>query len=279
MRFLLLGLGSIGKRHYRILQELGHDVTTVDPNPQVGADYQSVPMGPMDAVLDCTQPDVRPWWLYTNRSSVFVEKPLGSMADSTRISALHPPRSWRVQMGFCYHWASSLQRFVNIIKESDIYSLSLIGGQHLQGWHKEDYRDVAQRYKGVVTDSMPHSLYIARWILGDLELAGSVSGKVSNLDIEVEDTAAVLLRTPKGQPCFLLADYLRDPREFWIEAVTSDGVHSWDFEPGRDVDEMYAEQMKAFCRLAAGEMVKDYPNLEDGIAVQRLLDKIVKGKK
>lgn len=268
MRFLLLGLGAIGTRHCRILRGLGHDVTTVDPDPTAGADYQAIPKQAWDSVLDCTPPDVRAS-RQLESDVYFVEKPLGVQLGIVEAYFAAP-----VQMGFCYRWVPSLQRFVNIINYHDIYSLSIVGGQHLQDWHKEDYRDVAYRYKGIITDSLPHSLYIARWILGELELLGSVSGKLSQLEISVEDTAALLLRSETGIPCYLLADYLRRPRGFYIEAVTSGGLYRWDFDPVTDVDLMYQRQMEVFCRLAAGEEVAGYPNLEDGIAVQRLLDEI-----
>ena len=282
MRFVVLGLGSIGKRHARILTELGHDVITVDPDQKAGAHYQSMALfegalketvegwGSINGVLDCTPPDVRASWSYPPVAR-FIEKPLGRIpgtADALQV------RTKPIQMGFCYRWIYSLERFVYFIKQHTIYSLLIVGGQHLQDWHKEDYCDVAYRYKGVVIDSLPHSLYLARWILGDLELVGEVVGKHSDLEIEVPDTAAVLLSGENSQQCFLLADYLRRPRDFYIEAVTSSNVRRWTFVPDVDVEQMYRRQMENFVQLAAGEQVEDYPDFDDGFAVQDLLDAI-----
>jgi predicted dehydrogenase len=137
---------------------------------------------------------------------------------------------------------------------------------------------VKSRYYGVVLDSLPHSLYIARWILGDVTLVGSATAKASDLEIDVDDVAGALLRGPQGQPCYLLADYLRDPRQFYVRAVTSGGVHEWELSVKEDVEPMYRRQMEVFCNLAAGEDVGDYPNLADGIAVQEMLDAIRRPK-
>lgn len=43
MRALVVGHGRMGGFHARVLRDLGLDVTTVDPDPVVGADYQRVP--------------------------------------------------------------------------------------------------------------------------------------------------------------------------------------------------------------------------------------------
>ena len=107
-------------------------------------------------------------------------------------------------------------------------------------------------------------------------MIGSVTGRSSDLEIVHEDTAAALLQSEHGVPCYLLADYLRDPRAFRIEAVTNDGVKSWEFSP-EEAPEMYVRQMEAFCQICDRNVPEAiYPDIEDGRAVQKLLDKITK---
>jgi predicted dehydrogenase len=198
----------------------------------------------------------------------FIEKPLGKLTGIEWGPV--PPV---VQMGFNYRYAPGLSDFVSEVKKHAVYSVSIVGGQPLQDWHKEDYRAVRQRYHGVVVDSLPHSLYVARWLLGELELVGSVAGKLSELELGEDDVAAALLRSENGVPCYLLADYLRDPRTFWIEAVTSGGWMRWEFAP-QGAGEMYVRQMEVFCQVCEGKVTGGYPNLVDGLAVQELLDGI-----
>jgi hypothetical protein len=82
MNFLLLGLGSIGRRHAAILRGMGHGVTTVDPDPEAGADWlqYSHPSEMFwDGKLDCTPPDVRAIFNSPgNFNGRFIEKPLGN---------------------------------------------------------------------------------------------------------------------------------------------------------------------------------------------------------
>ena len=178
-------------------------------------------------------------------------------------------------MGFCYHWLPSLQAFRDSLTDARVYSLTMIAGSWLPDWHPDvDYRT---RYHGtpgrggVVLDSLSHSLYIARWLMGEIDLIGSVTGHLSNLDIATEDVAGALLRARTGQPVYILVDYLRKPGTSSIEAVTSGGTMRWEFNPA-EAGEMYQAQMAAFCEVCAGERQYGFPTLADGRAVQELLD-------
>ncbi|MBU2395796.1 MAG: hypothetical protein KKH70_20870, partial [Gammaproteobacteria bacterium] len=66
---------------------------------------------------------------------------------------------------------------------------------------------------------------------------------------------------------YCLADYHREPRAFWIEAITSDGWFRWNFSAS-EVDAMYRRQMQAF--VDGGEA----PSLGDGQAVERMLEDV-----
>jgi predicted dehydrogenase len=269
MNFLLLGLGPIGKRHTSILRAMGHDVTTVDPDKSMEADFLNWRQSGIqwDGILDCTPPNVRAAWRVRDLCKAhFVEKPLG-----TALYRHEPPP---IMMGFNYHWDQSLREFVQIVKGANIHRLEITGGQYLQDWHAEDYQEIKHRYRGVVTDSMPHSIYIAHWILdGFLMFGGCTKGNTSHFDIDVDDFACVLLRCRRAA-CYLYADYLMQPRRFSIDAYAVRRHYHWEF-CAADVDAMYQRQMEAFVKLCAGEIREgSYPDLRDGIAVQRVLNAI-----
>ncbi len=275
--FLILGYGSIGKRHAVILREMGYETITVDPNPAMEAQWTTtkcVTEWQFDGVLDCTPPDVRAVCSQNWDVPLFIEKPLGILPERN-------PASF-IQMGFCYRWCNTLEDFLQSLEDKRVYSVTMVAGQWLPHWHRHlgiDYRD---RYHGtpgrggVCNDSLSHSLYIARWIFGELELVGSVAGKFSGLDIATEDTAAVLLKAKTGQPCTILVDYLRKPGGSYIEAVTSGGVRRWEFVPA-EADTMYRRQMEVFTEICVGERQYGFPTLADGVAVQRILDEVKDG--
>lgn len=287
MRFLLLGYGSIGHKHSSILREMGHEVVTVDPNPTAGADYAQIEelgegkgdgcrigIGKYNGLLDCTPPDVRTGWP-VSATARFIEKPLGELREGFYFIRHDEP----VMMGFCYRWLPSLEAFKASLDDCRVYSLTMLAGSYLPDWHpNEDYR---LRYHGtpgrggIVLDSLPHSLYIARWLMGGLRLLGSIVRHLSNLDIVTPDMAGVLLEAFTGQPVYILVDYLRRPGGSRIEAVTSEGVKTWEFNP-LEAPMMYRRQMEVWCEVCEGKRQYGYPNLRDGLAVQQILDAIEK---
>lgn len=53
MNALVIGYGKMGKLHAKVLRDLGHTVTTVDPDPEAGAEFTSDVAYP----VDCSQVD------------------------------------------------------------------------------------------------------------------------------------------------------------------------------------------------------------------------------
>ena len=247
---------------------MGHDVTTLDPAPLAGADTRSdlsLERKPFSGVLDCTHPPRRPALKRGyNTQAYFVEKPLGNVEQCNK----------PLMMGFCYYWLPSLRAFVESLQHVRICGMLVSSGQALQSFHGIDYRD---RYHGtpglggVLNDTISHFLFVARWLLGDLQLKAAVVSKLSGLDIQTEDTAALLLESPQGQPCTIWADYMRRPRATSVSVVTSESIRTWTVDTGELV-QMYDEQMRVFCEICEGKRTYGYPRLTDGQAVQRILD-------
>lgn len=274
MRFLCLGYGSIGHTHTELLRAMGHTVITLDLfSPDADEkQIEKTTVRHFDGALVCLHPkdrdgvvgdilharwDIGCW---------FIEKPVTPLYGVLE-----------AMTGFCYRWVDGLESFRDSLARRRVYSLSLVAGAELAKWHQDtDYR---HRYHGtpgvggVINDSLPHSLYVARWLLGELEVVGSVSGRLSGLDIQTEDTAAVLLQSSMGIPCYVLVDYMRDPGGFHIQAVTSEGLLSWIFS-ATSIPAMYKRQMAIFCERAAGRLQYGFPTLEDGLVVNRMCDAV-----
>jgi predicted dehydrogenase len=182
-------------------------------------------------------------------------------------------------MGFCYYWLPSLRAFVESLQHVRICGVQMCSGQALQAWHEIDYRD---RYHGtpglggVLNDTVSHLLFVARWLLGDLRLRAAVASRFSGLDIQTEDTAALLLESPQGQPCTIWADYMQKPKATRMSVLTSEGMRAWAVGT-EELAQMYERQMQVFCEVCEGGRTYGYPTLADGQAVQRILDAVHSG--
>src|SRR4051812_33272477 len=55
VKALVVGYGRMGRFHTKVLADLGYDVSTLDPDPGAGADYQRTdPIATYDAVAIAT---------------------------------------------------------------------------------------------------------------------------------------------------------------------------------------------------------------------------------
>lgn len=110
--------------------------------------------------------------------------------------------------------------------------------------------------------------------MGDVTYQGSTHADVGDLGLGVEDVAGVLLSGPEGQPVLLSANYLQQVRSFRITAITKAGEWmTWEFA-GKDAGPMYFRQMENFAKLCQGQDIGYYPNLADGVAVQKILNEV-----
>jgi predicted dehydrogenase len=108
-------------------------------------------------------------------------------------------------------------------------------GQWLPSWRpKADYREgyAARRATGggVILDRI-HELDYVTWLLGTPTEVKAMSGKLSTLEIETEDTADILLRFAAGTIASVHVDYLRREYLCRLDITGERGSIEWRFRP------------------------------------------------
>jgi predicted dehydrogenase len=151
-------------------------------------------------------------------------------------------------------------------------------GQYLPDWHPwEDYRDTYSARRGlgggVLLDS--HEFDYMTWFLGPVRRLVCMADRVSSLEIDTEDTAAVILRFESGAIGEMHLDYTQRAYQRNFEFFGEGGTLRWDireravrlYEVGRgeawtvfeepvgyDLNLMYVEEIAHFldciCRRA-----------------------------
>jgi len=132
-----------------------------------------------------------------------------------------------------------LQQVDTWLKEERIGQLifaNLMLGEYLPGFHPyEDYRlgcSAVKEQGGGVILSQIHEFDYALWLFGKPRRIFTVGGKLSNLEIETEDTAAMLMECQcNGQalPVSLTLDYLQSPPRRTCDIVGDQGNIVWDY--------------------------------------------------
>ena len=255
MKFLIAGLGSIGRRHLRNLVALGerdillyrtHQSTLPDAELEgypvfTGLD-QALAQKP-DAVivsnptalhLEVAIPAAR------QGCHLLIEKPLSSSLDRLdELEAAVQQGGGQVLTGFQFRFHPGLQQAKSLLEEDQIgrpVSLRAHWGEYLPGWHPwEDFRkgySARSDLGGGVILTLCHPLDYARWLLGEVTDLWAFSGSLGDLELEVEDTAEIGLRFVHGSIGSVHVDYNQRPPSHHVEIVGTQGTLRWDNADG-----------------------------------------------
>jgi len=252
---IVVGLGSVGQRHAENLRALGHPAiaavrTGLGSRPLCDSEEVRV-HGDLDGALaGCPLAVVvanpTAFHLATAISAaragahVFVEKPLShSAAGVTLLRKEVHDRRLVAQVGFQFRFHPTLQvvkAWIDGGSVGRVVSAQVHWGEWLEGWHPwEDYRRSysAQRsLGGGVIRTLCHPFDYVRWLLGEVEWVCAHADRLSDLELDVEDTAAITLRLTSGAVATVCLDYVGRPSRHRLEIVGLFGRITWDAETG-----------------------------------------------
>jgi predicted dehydrogenase len=268
VKILFCGLGGIGQRHLRNLRQLlggeldAHayrvrrqrvklrDDLSVDEDADLERDYRITVHHDLDAALAqrpaaafiCNPSALHiPVALACARTGVAVlmEKPLSH--DLQGIAELLKEVSKRkllFHVGYNFRFHPGLQRVKQLLESGffgHLLSVRSEIGEYLPNWHRyEDYRRMyaarADQGGGVILSQI-HEMDLICWFFGLPQSIVSHGGKLSNLEVDVEDVASSLMRSegPSGRfPILLHQDFLQRPPTRIFKIVGDAGMAEMD---------------------------------------------------
>ena len=256
MKFLIAGLGSIGRRHMRNLIALGEKDIVLYRTRKATMPEEDLTGFPQEtdlhAALEKHKPDAvivsNPTALHLEVAipaaeagcSLLLEKPLShSMERIDQIESALKRGGGRAVVGFQFRFHPGLVRAKQLISDGEIgrvISAHVHFGEYLPAWHPwEDYRNgYAARADmgGGVVLTQCHSLDYLPWLVGDVESVWGFTAKLGDLDVDVEDTAKIGLRFANGALGSVHLDYNRQPPVHRGDIVGTRSTIKWDLADG-----------------------------------------------
>lgn len=248
-RVLVVGMGSIGRRHAQNLVGLGiEELALLRRRPETVAELPSAPVftsletalewGP-EAVVVCTP---APFHLEVARAAVargcavFIEKPLSASWDGVpELVREVSKRSAVVMLGFDLRFDVGLLRMRELVTSGELgrpMIVEAVVGQYLPDWRPaQDYRaGVTARAElgGGVLLELCHELDAASWMVGPVATVSCETGHLSRLEMDVEDAAVLLLRFDGGALGSIVLDCVRRPPTRTMRVVGERGTAVWD---------------------------------------------------
>ena len=254
MKFLIAGLGSIGRRHFRNLLALGerdillfrtHQATLPDDELYgfpVETDLHTALSHHPDAViisnptslhLDIAIPAAQ------SGCHILLEKPVShSMERLDVLEQAVKQIGVKVLVGYQFRFHPGLQQVKRILDSAaigELLSARAHWGEYLPDWHPwEDYKlGYAARPElgGGVVLTLSHPLDYLPWFMGDVTSMWSLISH-KGLNMPVEDLAEIGLTFRKGSIGSLHLDYNQRPPSHTLEIIGTRGTVKWDNADG-----------------------------------------------
>lgn len=268
MRVLFCGLGGVGQRHLRNLRSiLGNELEThayrvrrqrhklqdnlsIEANADVEIDYGIIVHTDLDQAM-ASRPDAvfvcNPSSLHTQialaaakaGAHIFIEKPVASSMDGLdELLEIVSSKHLICQVGYNFRFHPGLVRIKALLEErffGNILSVQAEIGEYLPNWHKyEDYREMyaaREDLGGGVILSQIHEMDLIYWYFGLPDTILCRGGKLSDLDIDVEDTATSLMQYDGAYgrfPILLHQDFIQRPPARTFKIAGDRGVAKID---------------------------------------------------
>jgi predicted dehydrogenase len=253
-KFLIIGCGSIGKRHLKNLQDLGvKEIIAFDTNKQrcseikknyhidVYDNLEEAIKENVSVTIICSPTSYHRAHIQKSVNAnchIFVEKPIAeSLKNMESLLDEIKSRSLISLVGCNFRFHPGLQKVKSLLDENaigKIISARAQFGQYLPDWHPwEDYRNTYSAKKelggGVLLDRI-HEIDYIRWLLGDVVEVFAVLQHLSSLEIDTEDVAELILTFSKGHIASIHLDYIRRIYDCGLEIIGEEGIIQWSYQ-------------------------------------------------
>ena len=322
MKILIAGLGSIGRRHFRNLIALGEKDIILYRSHRATLPDDELAGYPVETdlqeALKKHKPDAvivaNPTALHLDVAipaaeagcAILLEKPISHSTERLdQLEAAVKKSGSKVLVGFQFRFHPGLVRAKQLITDGEIgriISAHVHFGEYLPAWHPwEDYRKgYAARADmgGGVVLTQCHALDYLPWLVGKVESVWGFTAKLSDLEVDVDDTAKIGLRFQGGALGSLHLDYNQQPPAHHFEVIGTKGSLQWNLSDGAtriyrvekkdwevypllaewERNVMFMEQMRHFVAVVRREEEPSC-SLDNGVRVMKLIAAVHESQK
>jgi len=317
MKFLVVGGGSIGKRHMRNLLAMGidpSDIGSIDIREdrreeikellKIEKVFRSIEdaleSGTYDAGIVCSPTSLHiphGTLLAEKGINILMEKPLAHNLDGIdKFKQLVEQNDIIVLMAYIFRFSPLTKKTKEILDSGAIGKILSVRGEfseYLPDWHPyEDYRSFYMAKKSMGGGSIldqSHIMDLIHYLVGGFTSVFAVNTKISNLEIEADDIAEMIVILKNGVIASIHTDifgrdhrklleikgengnilwncYKNEVRQYLIEDKSAKIYHKFPM----DFNLNYLEQIRHFIACCEGKE-KPIADLQTGIETMKLI--------
>jgi CMP-N,N'-diacetyllegionaminic acid synthase len=218
LKALIVGFGSIGKRHFEILSALAHIDSVHIVTKQSFDDIVS-----FREIMDIEDIEIYDYFVIAsetakhyeqlkyicscvNEKNILVEKPLYDKKYEDIKS------NNKIFTAYNLRFHPVLQRLKRLLKDEQVYYANILCGQYLPQWrpeqnYRKSYSAEISRGGGVLRD-LSHELDYIGWIFGNFEKIDYINTKISDLEINSDDIFTAIAVTGNDSVINVTMDYI-----------------------------------------------------------------------
>ncbi|QIE47830.1 Gfo/Idh/MocA family oxidoreductase (plasmid) [Pseudohalocynthiibacter aestuariivivens] len=241
IRVLVVGYGSIGQRHARILSDLGCKVAVVTQQTTEAMTIYSE----LSEALDTLSPDYVVIAVETARhveilealarlgyrGKLLVEKPL-SDTQYTSPSGIFA----RLAVAYNLRFHPVLSALRARLAGVEVLAVDVRAGQHLAEWRPDrDFRQTYSAFReqgGGVLRDLSHELDYLLWLFGPWRRVAALGGSLGALQIDADEHYSALMVMAQAPVVQLRLSYLDRPARREIVVTTRDATLTADLMAG-----------------------------------------------
>lgn len=241
MKALVIGYGSIGKRHADILAELGQDVAVVSRrNIDHPTRFEHIDTAVQAFVPDYViiasrtfehRDDITALADSGFRGKLMIEKPIYESGQETI-----PDIFSDAKVAFNLRFHPALQRFRELLQSRNVHAVTAYAGSYLPDWrpdtdYLQGYSAIRAQGGGVLRD-LSHELDYLQWIFGRWQRLSAIGGNLGSLGIDSDDVFSMLFETERVKSISLNLNYLDTTARRDVIALTDQGTVHLDLIGG-----------------------------------------------
>lgn len=289
MKFLVIGLGSMGKRRIRNLQYLkessiiGFDLRS-DRRKEIEEKYKIATYDNIkkamaekpDALIISTPPKY-----HINYERLAAEKnkhffcEVGIFTEGLEELIKICDKKKIIAAPSCtFRFKDSIKKIKELIDDEKIgkvVAFTYHMGQYLPDWHPwENINDfyAGQKETSATREMVPFELGWLTWIFGDIKKISCIKGKISNLDADIDDVYQLIFQFQNGIIGHILIEVVSRTPTRMLQVIGEQGTIEWDWE--KDIVKLFNIYKKEWIKfkekkgfMEEGYIAKEAPYIKE----------------
>lgn len=290
MKFLIIGLGSMGKRRIRNLQYLkAGAIVGFDPRDdrrkevkkkygvKTFENFDAAMAENPDALIISTPPDLHMKYAMIaaqNDKHFFTEASVVSEGIDELINLCKDKKI--VAAPSCtMRFHPSIKKIKELVDGGAIgkpLAFTYHSGQYLPDWHPwENYRKfyAAKKSTGAAREIVSFELVWLTWVLGEIDTISCLKGKLTKLETEIDDAYQILVKFKSGALGHMLVDVISRVPDRSCKLISEEGVMEMRWGKGVKVYRASNRKWEEYPEEAGttvegySEKIKEEPYIEE----------------